>query len=309
MSTILFPAGTIMELPDLDIEVMCEYTRQWSLEHTQMTSGIFKGGLYAVYTPRIQLLDSHYSHGFMTRGEFPDNCVMIAYIRTKSEISQYNEKIKADSAVILTKGDEIDYIANGENKVLTLAVERELFFQAFSHYFGEPFELHQHKKHFLIQSNFREDFMATFSSWRTYLKNPYSAAQYKVIEAEILGTLFERLDIHIDHQDKTFLKVQDIRAVLDASLQESKSISEIANDIGLSERHMLRIFKETFGISPKKYLQHIRLNAIKKELLLHNKEQVHIHDIALKHNFFHLGHFSAEYKKLFGELPSITLQK
>ena len=309
MSDILFPAGTVMELSDLNIEVMCKYTKQWNLEHTQMKNGRFKGGLYAVYTPRIQLLDAHYSHGFMTRGEFPDDCVMIAYIRTKSEISQYNEKIEAEQVVILTKGDEIDYFANGENKVFTLAVKRELFYQAFSNYFGESFELHQHKKHFLIQPNSKKDFMTTFASWRSYLKNPYNDAQYKMIEAEILGSLFERLDINIDYQDSTPLQLHDIRAILDASLQENKGISEIANDIGLSQRHMLRIFKETFGISPKKYLQHKRLNAVRKELLLHNETQVHIQDIALKYNFLHMGHFSSEYKKLFTETPSETRKR
>jgi AraC-like DNA-binding protein len=244
----------------------------------------------------------------MTCGEFPDNCVLIAYIRTKSEISQYNKKIKEDSVVILTKGDEIDYFASGENKVLTLAVERELFFKTFNNYFGEPFELHKNKKHFMVEEGKSAELTLHIFTWMNHLKNTYLPEQYEKIESAILGSIFEFLDINMIYQGKINYNIFDIRAILEDNLRETITISDIADQIDISERHMRRLFKEAFGISPKNYLQNLRLNAVKKELITQDKKYTKVTSIAYKYNFFNMGYFSQEYKKFFGELPSHTLQ-
>jgi AraC family ethanolamine operon transcriptional activator len=309
LSTILFPAGSVIELSNLNIEVMTEYIQKWSLEHSQMQRGVFSGSLFVVYTPRIQIYDSYYSHGFMTRGEFPDNCVLLAYIKTKHEILQYNETIPTDRIAILTKGDEIDYFAKGENRVYTLAVEREFFFQAFSDYFGEPFELHQDKKQFLLEKSKIAQFIPSLTIWMNHLKSQYLPHEYEKIELMILGSIFESLQLSINHQDKINCNISDIRAILDDNLTEFTTIADIARKVGISERHMLRLFKESFGISPKKYLQSLRFNAVKKELIDQDKEHINVTNTALKYNFLHMGYFSQEYKKFFGELPSHTLQK
>ena len=70
---------------------------------------------------------------------------------------------------------------------------------------------------------------------------------------------------------------------------------------------MHQSFKTDYGITPKKYLQNLRLNAIHKELFLAYPKAVTIIDLAQKYNFFHMGHFSQEYKKIFGQTPSQTL--
>lgn len=61
-------------------------------------------------------------------------------------------------------------------------------------------------------------------------------------------------------------------------------------------------------MTPKKYLQQLRFNAIKKELVFADPNFCTVSQIANKYNFFHMGHFSTEYKKLFGKTPSQTLE-
>jgi len=247
----------------------------------------------------------------MVRGEFPDNCVLIGYALSNSIISQYNETMKPNKVTILAKGDEIDYFASEENSAYTLAIESKFFYQAFLNYFGQPFEFHKAKKHFQIHESKVSQFLVMLISWMDRLKTTYTAKAYKKIETEILGDIFESLDIELKFDIVSHYKAADIRAILDRNLNdEFKSISDIALEANLSERHMLRLFKDTFGISPKTYLQKLRLNAVRKELLSFERtERYSISDIALKYNFFHMGHFSAEYKKMFGELPSHTLKK
>lgn len=311
MSEILFPAGETINLINLDIEAMSEYSKQWGIEQSQIQRGVFLGRMYAVNTPRIQIYHSYHSHGIMVRGEFPDNCILIGYAHSDSIIRQHNEIMKHNKITILTKGDEIDYFASEENSVFTLAIESELFYQAFSDYFGQPFELYKAKKHFQIHEKKISQFLFSLTSWMNQLVTQYTTKAYKNIETEILGSIFEALDIELKYDMPSNYKASDIREILDNSIyDEFKSISDIALEVNLSERHMLRLFKDTFGISPKTYLQKLRLNAVRKEFLSsEKKERYSISDIAFKYNFFHMGHFSAEYKKMFGELPSSTIKR
>ena len=64
--------------------------------------------------------------------------------------------------------------------------------------------------------------------------------------------------------------------------------------------------KEHFGLSPKAYIKCTRLHAVHK-MLYHAKEtHQQINEIANQQGFWHMGQFAADYRKLFGELPSET---
>jgi hypothetical protein len=79
VSDILFPAGFTVDLPRLDMEKMQYYAKMWDVEHKQMSKGVFEGSLRGVHTPRIQMAISHYSHTIMTRGSFPEGCIVLYY--------------------------------------------------------------------------------------------------------------------------------------------------------------------------------------------------------------------------------------
>jgi AraC-like DNA-binding protein len=74
----------------------------------------------------------------------------------------------------------------------------------------------------------------------------------------------------------------------------------------MSERSIEMLFKEAYGISPRNWSQIARLNAARNDLLESDSEDVRVSDVAVRWGFFHFGRFSAAYRNLFGELPSIT---
>lgn len=65
-------------------------------------------------------------------------------------------------------------------------------------------------------------------------------------------------------------------------------------------------FRELFGVSPKRYLQAVRLNGVRRDLLAATPE-AKIADVANRWGFWHLGQFAADYRRQFDELPSETL--
>ena len=51
----------------------------------------------------------------------------------------------------------------------------------------------------------------------------------------------------------------------------------------------------------------VRLNGVKRDLALAHPKKDRIVDIALSWGFIELGRFAGEYRRLFQELPSVTL--
>jgi AraC-like DNA-binding protein len=77
----------------------------------------------------------------------------------------------------------------------------------------------------------------------------------------------------------------------------------------MSERSIEMLFKEAYGISPRAWSQIIRLNSARQDLLERDAQEVRVSDVAVRWGFFHFGRFSAAYRHLFGELPSVTAAK
>ena len=84
-------------------------------------------------------------------------------------------------------------------------------------------------------------------------------------------------------------------------------VSELSREVGINERSLHRLFNDRYGISPKSYLNRLRLNGIRHELKHTSSRKKKINEIAYSWGFWHMGQFAADYKMLFGELPSETL--
>ena len=88
-------------------------------------------------------------------------------------------------------------------------------------------------------------------------------------------------------------------------LDDLTSISQVCKQINIPERTLRRLIQTNYQVSPKNYLNKLRLNAVRKGIKA-NPEHC-IKSIASDYNFWHMGQFSKDYKDLFGELPSKTL--
>ncbi|WP_445620248.1 helix-turn-helix domain-containing protein [Kushneria sp. Sum13] len=101
--------------------------------------------------------------------------------------------------------------------------------------------------------------------------------------------------------------VDRAREVIDAQDGEPIAIPSVCHRIGVSRRKLQYCFQEYLGISPASYVRLARLNAIHRTLA--RGDTLRVQDEAVRWGFFHLGHFALEYRRLFGERPSETLQR
>ncbi|TQV72730.1 AraC family transcriptional regulator [Exilibacterium tricleocarpae] len=83
------------------------------------------------------------------------------------------------------------------------------------------------------------------------------------------------------------------------------TIESIVAAAGIPKRRLYEGFKRCCGIAPMQYLREVRMTGVRGELLGSRCDD-DITTVALRWGFSHLGRFTREYKKRFGELPSAT---
>ena len=104
---------------------------------------------------------------------------------------------------------------------------------------------------------------------------------------------------------------RDVKRAIDyieANLDAAIGLPEIAAACGVPGRTLIKHFHDFKGTSPLRYLRHARYKRV-REALSHAEPEQRVTEIALKYGFTHMGRFSIEYRKQFGESPSATLRR
>jgi len=89
--------------------------------------------------------------------------------------------------------------------------------------------------------------------------------------------------------------------------REPLTVKRICEEAGVSARTLEYAFQETFGMAPKPWLMKRSLNLVHSHLRRARGTGTTVADIANDWGFWHMGQFAADYKKMFGKLPSQTL--
>jgi AraC-like DNA-binding protein len=86
-------------------------------------------------------------------------------------------------------------------------------------------------------------------------------------------------------------------------------LAEICAAIGVAERTLRAACEEFMGMGPIRFLTLRRMNLVRAALLRARPSDMTVTRVLTDHGFWEFGRFSAAYRKLFGELPSATLQR
>jgi AraC-like DNA-binding protein len=99
------------------------------------------------------------------------------------------------------------------------------------------------------------------------------------------------------------------RDFLLAHADEPIRLENLCEEIGMSRRGLELMFRDLLGIGPVAYLRHQRLHRVRRALRAAEPGAGAVKTEALDWGFRHMGHFSREYRNLFGESPKETLAR
>lgn len=96
---------------------------------------------------------------------------------------------------------------------------------------------------------------------------------------------------------------------ISAHADQPIGIADIAEQAGVSVSALYAGFKSFRSLSPMAFLKSVRLQNVHEALLNSGAPSISVTDVAMQQGFRHLGHFSAAYKRMYGEAPSDTLRR
>lgn len=101
-------------------------------------------------------------------------------------------------------------------------------------------------------------------------------------------------------ESKPEITAYKIKSYIESNIESEISVTTIAKQFYLSETHVIRIFKEKYGITPKQYILKCKIDASKLLLL---DTSLQIKAIAMTFHFSDSYHFSHTFKRFMGISP------
>lgn len=87
------------------------------------------------------------------------------------------------------------------------------------------------------------------------------------------------------------------------------TLLDLSRISGLRLRSLINAFRAITGFSPMAYFKRQRLSGVRQALQRCDKNRTRVIDVATCWGFWHMGHFTADYRDMFGEVPSETLRR
>ncbi|MNF38435.1 Regulatory protein PchR [compost metagenome] len=103
--------------------------------------------------------------------------------------------------------------------------------------------------------------------------------------------------------------VKRVERYIEEHAREPITIVDMAEHAGVSSRSLFTGFRRYRNTSPMLHLKEVRLRNVNEELKRQGPGTTTVTAVAFRWGFSHLGHFTTDYKRRFGESPSETLAR
>jgi AraC-like DNA-binding protein len=155
---------------------------------------------------------------------------------------------------------------------------------------------------------------AELSKWKqletyaAHLRPTIISRREECLALSVLDALVD--DSDIESADSTKSKrfmARSLDFIHDSELENISAV-ELFKQAGCSQRTLEIGFKKRFGVTPKKYIKCLRLAQVHKGLQHFDALGFEsIIELAGINGFWHMGQFAADYRRIYGQLPSETL--
>ena len=131
-------------------------------------------------------------------------------------------------------------------------------------------------------------------------------AVYKEKTARLFFELVQFLSTQQPKRQEDMQTPDFVRSYIDARVTQTVRLSDIANAVHQSTEHIIRTFKDTYGITPYQYLLESKMRLAR--IMLGNSDKT-VEEIAAELGFYDTHHFSARFEKMHGCRPTVYRQQ
>lgn len=297
-----------------DIDEHAHAQPNWSLHYDQLSCGQFVGDLDQIQLPGLRLVHEASSCAVRQRGHIGVGCYGFAMPVDQPGEAIFNGQRLDPESIMIGRSEELDLSSPAMFSMVGIAVNGELL--------GSLWERMYHKglsawldHQIVVQTRpsmadalraTHHDVLDSIRAAPGVLEDPVTVLQIRdAILIEWIEAIPARVDISgLRSVESRKRVVQRACETVLAQPDQPISILQLCSYIGASPRKLDYCFRDILGISPAKYLRAVRLNGVRRDLK--RNLNIGVNDLAARWGFWHLGEFSAHYKRQFGELPSET---
>jgi AraC family transcriptional regulator, ethanolamine operon transcriptional activator len=299
-----------------DIDVHARVQPDWQLEYQQLSGGAFTGLVHHVQLPGLRLVREDCNRALRQRGQLSAGCYAFAMPLEISGAAFLNGQRVERNAIMAGRLDELDLCTPTQVSLIGVVVDAELLNPLWERmYLKRPSawletqvvvparpgavealrSIHLKALHDISAGDSPFRGTTALLQLRDAILIEWIEALPEVVDTSELPTAAARKRL-VDRACELMLGAPD----------EPLSMLEVCRRVGASRRKLNYCFQDVLGSSPVKYLRAVRLNGVRREL----RGGAHpVQDVAARWGFWHLGQFSLDYKRQFGELPSTTLKR
>lgn len=292
----------------LDIDEFACMLKNVDVENILMEKGEFKVNMTLIESPRVKISQFYINRKLIQRGGRVAGYVTFLIWDVKFSMNWRN-KILGKSEIAVLWDWEHYSLTEGGIQGFPISIKED--------YLNECLVAKGYPEMISILKNTDSVYTSDFLLQKLRLKIPWitqnknlSINELKLlIEVELVDDLLNCLISSYDNRVKPELlhkKFNNAIEYIHENLNEIISVSQVSQFVNIPERTLRYNFEKKYNISPKDFIQKLRLNAVKKRLSA-NLETPIIYKIASEYNFWHMSQFTRDYKNLFGELPSETI--
>jgi AraC family transcriptional regulator, ethanolamine operon transcriptional activator len=300
-----------------DFDALSHAVQDWDLDFRQLDTGPLHAEILQFSRTNSLIGHARFSRRFDQRGAAPPGLWTFGIFsrRCPSLVWHVNE-IENSYVVIYKPGSEIDCVSKPGFEVFTLSCPEE-HLQKIAQHRGLPEvqKLANGVDHLWVSAKNLSVIRFLIRKMILTAEEPETlgSSALTYYEDEIFGLILSILNNSQPVQNVSSLSgkraIKKIKDFLTAHPNEVITISKLCTIGGVSARTLQYAFLEHYGISPKTYLIYYRLNGARRDLWISDPGTSRVNNIAIFWGFWHMGQFAADYRKLFGELPSETLQR
>jgi len=314
------PKAFILNDRFTDFEEFAQTTRAWDLDFIQLDRGNFETKLIQIGADGVQLAQASFNRYIDQKGSPPPGLWTFAILTNESSpIIWRGRQVSKKSVMVYSPGSEIDAQSRPGFDVYTLSYPGSILDEL-----AQMFEIPSFRK--LIEATDLITAKASkLSKCREQTKHILSAIKENPLKLnskamldemrfslsqQLISTLvFSRPEYHKPSYRKRDRGLRRAKAYLSEHGEEPITVRDLCGVTEVSERTLRYAFLEQFGVSPKSYLLAMRLNGVRRQFSHADPSSATIAGVANHWGFWHMGKFAADYRRLFGELPSETLRR
>lgn len=299
-----------------DFDEQAGFLNGWNQDYAQISAGSFKGFVSQIHIENVSLFWEFTSHTLYQQGHLnPENVAIGVPMNTVENGMFCGSSCKQNAIHIYSGNNGFAFISPQNLMIGLIVVNRQKLMQLLSaedqyflnlqcqqaRVFEIAYQTYAQLVHFL-KSTFQLLKAEPEMAKNTIFQEHLSANAIQLVTDCLLNNHQNSTDNALH---KSWKVLSDIRELTYSHQEQPLTIAELCESLSISRRSLQYHFEQALNTSPMAYLRAERLNGVRHMLKTANS----VTEAATHWGFWHFGHFSHEYKKMFGELPSMTFKR